>query len=146
MPSQQPTAHRGWDVTHVKALPAVYIGAHPVDRYKWVRDVAGGWIGMVLCRLECPVRPQFVTVQEAPGLAITQFRALAKSTHPNMVQLFGLFLGDRTYITYEVTDLDIFELDLTSEREIAAVLSQVRGLTYQLVKVVTLSLVAPLQH
>ncbi|KAK1502583.1 uncharacterized protein CCOS01_17110 [Colletotrichum costaricense] len=143
MSSQQPTAHRGWDVTHVTALPAVYIGTHPVDRYRWVRDVAGGWIGMVLCRLEGAARPQFVTVQEAPDLTITQFKALAKSTHPNMVQLFGLFLGDRAYITYEVIDLDVFELDLTSEREIAAVLSQVRGLTYWSVEVVTLSLVGP---
>ncbi|OHE90473.1 hypothetical protein CORC01_14239 [Colletotrichum orchidophilum] len=124
MPSHQPPSRPSLDVTQVTALPAVYVGTHPIDRYKWVRDVADGWIGMFFRRLESPSRPQFVTVQEAPDLTITQFEALAKPLHPNMVQLFGLFLSDRMYRTYELVGLNVFELDLTCEREIAAVLSQ----------------------
>ncbi|GKT88560.1 hypothetical protein Ct61P_06410 [Colletotrichum tofieldiae] len=125
MPSHPPALHRDWDVTHVTALPAVYTGTHPRDKYKWVRDFADGWIGMYFCRLENPARPQMVAVQEAPNITITQFEVLATSApHPNVVQLFGLYLSDRSYITYEFVGLNVFELCLTCELEIAAVLSQ----------------------
>ncbi|KAK2057675.1 hypothetical protein LY76DRAFT_606048 [Colletotrichum caudatum] len=124
MPSRQLVLHRGWDVTHVTALPVVYTRTHPRDKYKWVRDAADGWIGVYFCGAVSPERPQMVVVQEAPNITITQFEVLAKSAHPNMVQLFGLYLSDRTYITYGHVGLDVLELNLTCELEIAAVLSQ----------------------
>ncbi|KAL0929567.1 uncharacterized protein CTRU02_215466 [Colletotrichum truncatum] len=109
------------EITHVRALPAVYAERHPKDDHKRARGDAVSWIGVHRGYFK---GPHSVVVKEVPHMTIACFRTLARSSHPNIVQLFGLYLSDSVYITYELVDLNLFDLRITSELEVAAVMSQ----------------------
>ncbi|KAK5988052.1 hypothetical protein PT974_12188 [Cladobotryum mycophilum] len=120
---RRPFAQGGIMEVTAKASIAGYVNREPGADYVRVREIKQGtaWVG----EHRTQSSRQLAIVQMIAGGALTDFRFLAKISHPNIARLIALYHRDDVFhVVYEYVDLDLFDICTLSEPEISEIMSQ----------------------
>ncbi|KAL7783275.1 hypothetical protein V8C37DRAFT_406675 [Trichoderma ceciliae] len=115
-----PTVAEDGTTTVVAGMPA-YLDMHPISDYEPMGHMGTAWIGS---HRRCSSR-QLAIIQKVYQSTASDIRKFVQMTHPHIARPIALYSTSMDmYVAYEYIELDLYDLLLLSELEVAVIMSQ----------------------